>query len=206
MPGAQVGLFGGTFDPIHIGHLIIAEEVRTRLGLDRMIFIPAGLPPHKLDQAITAPQHRLEMVRLAIADNSHFAVSRVDIDRFGPSYTVDTVRLFLDGWGAHTELYFLMGADSLVELPTWRQPDRLMRLCRIVAVGRPGYRVELAELDRLLPGAANLIRMMDTPIVDISSTDIRRRVQQGRTIRYLVPAAVERYIVEHRLYTFPAVD
>jgi len=200
MSSAQVGLLGGTFDPIHLGHLIIAEEVRTRLGLDWMIFVPAGLPPHKLAQAVTQPHHRLEMVRLAIADNPHFALSRVDIDRLGPSYTVDTVRLFLDGWGAHTELYFLMGADSLIELPTWRQPDRLMRLCRIVAVGRPGYRVNLAELDRLLPGAANLIHIMDMPTLDISSTDIRRRVQEGRTIRYLVPAPVERYIVEHRLY------
>lgn len=198
-----IGLIGGTFDPIHLGHLIIAEEVRTRLGLDRMIFVPAGLPPHKLGQSITQARHRFEMVRLAIADNPHFALSRIDMDRFGPSYTVDTVRLFLDGWGAHTELYFLMGSDSLIELPTWRQPDRLMRLCRIVAVGRPGYRVELSELDRLLPGAANLIRILDTPTLDVSSTDIRQRVREGRSIRYLVPVTVERYIEEQGLYRQP---
>lgn len=196
----RIGIIGGTFDPIHVGHLIVAEEVRTRMGLDQIVFVPAGLPPHKLDQPTTEPGLRFEMTRLAIADNSHFIISRIDTDRLGPSYTVDTIRLFLDGWGAHTEVYFLMGSDSLAELPTWRQPDRLMRLCRIVAVGRPGYRVDLQELDRLLPGAAMLIQMMDTPTLDTSSTDIRRRIHQGRTIRYLVPPAVECYIREHGLY------
>ncbi|MBN1933147.1 MAG: nicotinate-nucleotide adenylyltransferase [Anaerolineae bacterium] len=196
----KVGLIGGTFDPIHLGHLIVAEQVRTRLELDRMIFIPAGLPPHKLDEAITDPRHRLEMVRLATADNPYFALSRVDIDRLGPSYTVDTVRLFLDNWGARAELYFLLGSDSLAELPSWRQPDQLIHLCRIVAVGRPGYNVNLAELDRLLPGVTNLIHIVDTPTLDISSSDIRRRVREGRSIRYLVPQAVEQYIDEHHLY------
>lgn len=196
----QIGVIGGTFDPIHIGHLIVAEQVRTRLGLDQMIFVPAGMPPHKLDQIVTPAQQRFEMVQLAIADNPHFASSRIDMERLGPSYTVDTLRLLLDRWGAQTEIYFLMGSDSLIELPTWRQPDRLMRLCRIVAVGRPGYGVDMAELDRLLPGAAMLIRLMDTPIIDISSTDIKRRVREGRSIRYMVPASVEQYICAHQLY------
>lgn len=197
----RVGVFGGTFDPIHIGHLIIAEEVRTRLELDQMVFVPAGLPPHKFGQPVTDVRERLEMVRLAIAGNPCFSISRMDIDRLGPSYSVDMVRLFLDGWGADTEVYFVMGADSLAELPTWRQPDRLMRLCRIVVVGRPGYRVDLHELDRLLPGAAMLIRMVDTPALDISSTDIKRRVHEGRSIRYLVPQAVQEYIHQHHLYS-----
>lgn len=197
----RLGIVGGTFDPIHIGHLIMADQVRTRLGLSRMVFVPAGLPPHKLDQHITDPEQRLEMVKLAIAGNPSFSVSRMDIDRFGPSYTVDMIRLFLDAWGANTEIYFLMGADSLIELITWRQPDRLMRLCRIVAVGRPGYQVDLKELDRLLPGAALLIRLVDTPALAISSTDIKRRVRKGYSIRYMVPDAVERYIHEHGLYT-----
>jgi nicotinate-nucleotide adenylyltransferase len=165
-----------------------------------MVFVPAGLPPHKRDQRITAPEQRLEMVKLAIAGNPHFAVSRMDMDRFGPSYTVDTIRLFLDAWGSSTEIYFLMGADSLIELATWRQPDRLIRLCRIVVVGRPGYEVDLQELDRLLPGAASLVRLVDTPALDISSTDIKRRVGEGYSIRYMVPQAVERYILEHGLY------
>jgi nicotinate-nucleotide adenylyltransferase len=165
-----------------------------------MVFVPAGLPPHKLAQPITDPGQRLEMVKLAIAGNANFSVSRIDVDRFGPSYTVDTIRLFIDAWGAETEVYFLMGSDSLAELVTWRQPDRLMRLCHIVVVGRPGYDVDLGELDRLLPGAALLVRMVDTPILAISSTDIKCRVRKGHSIRYLVPQAVERYIYEHGLY------
>ncbi len=196
----RAGVIGGTFDPIHIGHLIIAEQVRTRLGLDQMVFVPAGLPPHKIDQWITAPQHRLNMVKLAIAGNPHLAVSLIDINRFGPSYTVDTIRLFLDQWGAQAEIFFVMGSDSLADLPTWRQPERLMRLCRIVVVERPGYRVVLDDLDRLLPGAASLIRMLDTPTLDISSTGIRRRIREGRSVRYLLPQAVEQYIRTHGLY------
>ena len=198
--GLRIGIIGGTFDPIHVGHLIIADQVRTHLGLSRMVFVPAGLPPHKLDQQITDPEQRLEMIKLAIADNPHFCVSRIDVDRFGPSYTVDMVRLFLDAWGANTEIHFLMGSDSLAELVTWRQPDRLMRLCRIVAVGRPGYEVDLQELDRLLPGAALLVRLLDTPTLDISSTDIRRHVHNSHSIRYMVPQTVEHYIYEHGLY------
>ncbi|MBN1584602.1 MAG: nicotinate-nucleotide adenylyltransferase [Anaerolineae bacterium] len=199
--GLRIGIIGGTFDPIHIGHLIIADQVCMRLGLSRMVFVPAGLPPHKLDQPVTDPEQRLDMVKLAIADNPHFCVSRMDLDRFGPSYTVDTIRLFLDAWGANTEIYFLMGSDSLAELVTWRQPDRLMRLCRIVAVGRPGYEVDLKELDRLLPGAALLVRLIDMPTLDISSTDIKRYVGNNQSIRYMVPRVVETYIYDHGLYT-----
>jgi nicotinate-nucleotide adenylyltransferase len=199
----RIGILGGTFDPIHVGHLIIAEEVRTRLGLSQVVFVPAGLPPHKRGWAIAAPEHRLQMIKLAIAGNPHFSLSRLDIDRSGPSFTVDTVHLLLDAWGADAEIYFIMGSDSLAELPTWHQPERLMRLCHIVAVGRPGYRVDLTELNRLLPGATTLIRMMDTPALDVSSTDIKRRVREGRSIRYLVPRAVERYIQEHSLYAVP---
>jgi nicotinate-nucleotide adenylyltransferase len=180
--------------------LIIAQEIRTRLDLNQMTFVPAGVPPHKLDQEITDPERRLEMVQLAIADNAYFAVSRVDIDRSGPCYTVDTIRLLETGWGKESEIYFTIGADSLAELPTWYQPECLLRMCHIVAVGRPGYRVQLDELDRLFPGALSAIRVLDTPEIDISSTDIRQRVRKGRSIRYLVPLAVERYIREHGLY------
>jgi nicotinate-nucleotide adenylyltransferase len=196
----RIGVIGGTFDPIHIGHLIIAEEARTRLDLSRVVFVPAGQPPHKTVQQISDPERRLEMVQLAVSDHEHFCVSRLDIDREGPCYTVDTIRLLRNVWGADAEIYFLIGADSLADLPKWHQPDRLLRMCHVVAVQRPGYKVDLAKIDRLIPGAAVLIQMLAAPTLDISSTEIRNRVGAARSIRYLVPASVERYIDQHGLY------
>lgn len=198
--GRRVGVIGGTFDPIHIGHLVIAEEARTRLELERIVFVPAGRPPHKLDHDIADAEQRWEMVGLAIGDNPHFVASRVDIDRAGPCYSVETVRLLQDAWGPETRIFFLIGSDSLSELPTWYQPYRLLRQCQVVAVARPGHPVELGEVDRAIPGAAALIQVLEAPVLDVSSTEIRRRVREGRSIRYLVPAAVERYIREHALY------
>lgn len=196
----RVGVLGGTFDPIHIGHLFAAEEARIRLGLDRVLFVPAGLPPHKLHVDVTAVQDRLAMVELAIADNAAFFLSRVDVDRFGPSYTVDTLELLRDEYGSEVNLYFIMGSDSLAELLTWRKPERLIRLCRIVALTRPGGRVDLEDIDRLLPGAMARIQLLEMPLLQISSTDLQRRVRMKLPIRYLVPPAVERYICERRLY------
>ena len=200
----RVGLIGGSFDPIHAGHLSIAREVRERLGLDRMVFVPAGQPPHKLGKRLADAEHRLAMVRLAIAGHPHLTVSRVDMDRPGPCYSVDTVRLLRDRlWsarGAETQIFFLIGADSLAELPTWYRPRELLRLCTVVAVGRPGYDVDPGDLERLLPGAPPVLYLrLNTP-VDVSSTDIRRRVAEGRSIRGLVPEDVERYIHKHGLY------
>lgn len=196
----RVGILGGTFDPIHIGHLAAAEEVRVRLALERVIFVPAGLPPHKLHLDVTPTEHRLKMVQLAIADNPHFTLSRVDIDRFGPSYTVDTVELLRDEYGPEAELYFIMGSDSLAELLIWHQPERLIRLCRVVALTRPGHRVDLEELDHLLPGAIARVQLLDMPLLQISGTDLQRRVRMGLSIKYLVPPAVEAYIRQHGLY------
>jgi nicotinate-nucleotide adenylyltransferase len=196
----RIGVIGGTFDPIHLGHMLVAEEASARLELDRVLFVPAGAPPHKIGHRITDPEIRLEMVRLAISDHACFGVSRIDVDRRGPSYTVDTIRLLRDEWGMDAEIFFLIGADSLVDLPIWHQPERLLRLCQVVALRRPGYEVDLDELDRLLPGAALLVRMLDIPVLDISSTKIRQRVRQGQSIRGLVPPVVERYIGEHGLY------
>jgi nicotinate-nucleotide adenylyltransferase len=198
--GRRVGVIGGTFDPIHIGHLVVAEEARTRLELEQMVFVPAGRPPHKLDHDMADAEQRWEMVGLAIADNPQFTASRVDIDRDGPCYSVETIRLLQEAWGPQTRIFFLIGSDSLSELPTWYQPYRLLRQCQVVAVARPGYPVELEEVDRALPGTAALIQVLDAPVLEISSTEIRRRVREGRSIRYLVPAAVEQYIHEHRLY------
>lgn len=206
----RIGVLGGTFDPIHIGHLVAAEEVRARLDLERVVFVPAGLPPHKLHIHVTPTEHRLNMVQLAIADNPHFALSRVDVDRFGPSYTVDTVELLRDEYSPNAELYLIMGSDSLAELLTWHKPERLIRLCRVVALRRPGYRVDLEELNRLLPGAIARVQLLEMPLLEVSSTDLQRRVRMGLPIKYLVPPAVEAYIRQHGLYqdfrSYPNVE
>ncbi len=196
----RLGVFGGTFDPVHYGHLVAAEEVRYRLGLDKVLFVPAGTPPHKLDQDITPTRHRLAMLELAIASNPGFAISRVDIDRHGPCYTVDTLALLHQEYGPGAELYFLMGMDSLADILTWKDPERLIRLARIVVVGRPGFQADVDELDKVLPGAAERICIVDTPLMEVSSSDIRQRVREGAPIRYQVPEAVEAYIRAHRLY------
>jgi nicotinate-nucleotide adenylyltransferase len=145
-------------------------------------------------------EHRLAMVELAIASNPHFAVSRVDIDRFGPCYTVDTIELLRDEWGPGAEIYFIMGSDSLLDILTWYNPRRLIRLCRFAVVSRPDYQVDLDELDALLPGVASRVQMLNAPELAISSTDIQRRVREGLSIKYQVPEAVEDYIYEHKLY------
>ncbi len=196
----RMGVMGGTFDPIHHGHLVAAEEARAQLDLEQVIFVPAGMPPHKLDHPISSAEHRLRMVEMAIADNPHFTVSRVDIDRFGPCYTVDTIALLHDEWGPNAEIHFIMGTDSLADILTWHQPERLIRLCRLAVVRRPDYEVDLAELDRLLPGVAARVYLLDMPLLEISSTDLQRRVRAEQPIKYQVPPAVEAYIYEHRLY------
>jgi nicotinate-nucleotide adenylyltransferase len=195
-----VGVIGGSFDPIHVGHVSIAREVRERLALDRMAFVPAGQPPHKADKHLTGVEQRVEMVWLAIAGDPHFELSRVDVDRPGPCYSVDTVRLLREAWGEETQIYFTIGADSLVELPTWYRPEELLRLCQVVAVERPGYPVDRGIVERLYPDAPSILYLeLETP-VDVSSTEIRRRVAEGRSIRGMVPEAVERYIHRHGLY------
>lgn len=196
----RLGVFGGTFDPVHYGHLVAAEEVRYRLRLDKVLFVPAGMPPHKLDHDITPTRHRVAMLELAIASNPGFALSRVDIDRHGPCYTVDTLALLHQEYGPGAELFFLMGMDSLADILTWKDPERLIRLARIVVVGRPGFQADVDELDKVLPGAAERICIVDTPLMEVSSSDIRQRVREGAPIRYQVPEAVEAYIRAHRLY------
>jgi nicotinate-nucleotide adenylyltransferase len=196
----RVGVFGGTFDPIHIGHLVSAEEAWVELKLERVVFLPAGLPPHKLDHVMSPVEHRLAMVELAIASNPHFAVSKVDIERFGPCYTVDTIELLRDEWGPGVEIYFIMGSDSLLDILTWHNPRRLIRLCRFAVVSRSGYQVDLDELDALLPGVTSRVQMLNAPELAISSTDIQRRVREGLSIKYQVPEAVEDYIYQHKLY------
>ncbi len=203
-PQRRFGVLGGTFDPIHIGHLIIAQEVVSALQLDRLFFLPAGDPPHKRNRHIAPAAHRLRMVELAIADNPAFALSRVDVERSGPSYTVDTLRLLHEQWGPLTEIYFVIGWDMLDDLLTWRDPAGVVQQTdKLVAVHRPGYENDpryLAHLEVVLPGILERLVLLEAPQIAISSSDLRQRVATGRPVRYQVPEAVERYMLTHKLY------
>lgn len=200
----RVGVLGGTFDPIHYGHLVIAEEARAALALDGVIFIPAGDPPHKQGEQIAAARDRLAMLELAIAANPYFSISLVDMDRPGPSYTVDTLRLLRAQWHESTEIFFIIGWDSLEEFPTWHDAAGILeQLAHLVAVHRPGYVEEPAfrdNLERRLPGITARLLAVPAPQLDISATDLRRRVVEGWPIKYQTPETVERYIYEHGLY------
>ncbi len=196
----RVGILGGTFDPPHMGHLILAEEARDQLHLNRVLFVPAGDPPHKRDRHLTPVEHRLAMVSLAIADNPAFFLSRVDADRPGPHYTVDMVRLIRDQYPPDVELYFLMGFDSLADLPNWYKPQELLSMCQLVALTRFDVELDWDYLESRLPGVRQRVRILDMPELELASHVIQARVRSHRTIRYQVPPAVEAYIYKHRLY------
>lgn len=196
----RLGILGGTFDPIHIGHLIVAEEVRVRLSLQQVVFVPAWVSPLKLTHRAAPPECRLRMVELAIQDNPHFGVSRIELDRRGPSFTVDTLRAIRAACGADVELFFILGADSLGSLKAWRRPQEILRLARLVAVSRPTYQVDLHALEQDLPGISATTDLVTTVEIGVSATDIRARIAQGLSVRYIVPAAVETYLEGHRLY------
>ena len=191
----RIGIMGGTFDPIHHGHLVAAEEARHALELERVLFIPAGSPWQKESSGVTPALQRVEMVEAAVSDNAAFEVSRVDVDREGPTYTVDTLRAVT---AAHpdVDMYFITGADAILEILTWKDPDEALALATFVAVTRPTY--DLSKLDTVR--LRDRVVTLEIPALAISSTDIRRRVAEGRPIRYLVPAAVGSYIAEHGLY------
>ena len=197
----KLGVLGGTFDPIHNGHMAVADEVRKRLELDEILFIPTGQPWLKAEKPLTEAKYRTEMVRLAIADRSYYKLSTMEIDREGPSYTVDTMAELKNQCGNGSDLFFILGWDSLAELPEWREPGRIIRLCRLVAVPRPGYkRPDLKMLEKNIPGLTERVTVLDKPKVDISASDIRERVGRGQAIGGLVPEAVKRYIREKGLY------
>jgi len=189
------GLLGGTFDPVHIAHLVMADQAVSQFGLTGLVFVPAARPPHKRDGAVAPFADRLEMVRRAIAGHPRLSVSDVEARREGPSYTIDTVRALADALPGE-QLYFVAGSDSLAQLAGWRLPDDLLAECRFVVAPRPGFSVESADArfrDRVL--------LLDAPLLDVSSHDIRERVRRGASIRYLVPDAVEAFIREKSLYT-----
>jgi nicotinate-nucleotide adenylyltransferase len=197
----KLGILGGTFDPIHLGHLIIAEEAMSSLGLDRVLFVPAGDPWMKADTTITPRQHRLAMVLDAVGDNPKFKVSPSELERFGPSYTVETLKEFKEDYGLQTELYFIIGADALKDFGKWHEPERVLELCTLAVVGRPAQEaLDLSALEATLPGIGKRVAMVDDVAIGVSATDIRERVAEGRSIKYLVPPAVEAYIQEHGLY------
>lgn len=195
----RVGIFGGTFDPVHVGHLILAEQARDHARLDQVWFVPAPRPPQKNGQAITRFEQRVEMLELAIAGQPAFRIDEVERHRTGPSYTVDTLAELKARHPGHT-FFLLLGGDSLADLPTWREPRRIVEQAGLVVMARPGTppvtEVELAA--RL--GTAVSLEVVPAPQIDISSRDLRRRVAEGRSVRYQVPRAVETYIREKGLY------
>lgn len=199
----RLGLFGGTFDPIHLGHLILAEQCREALGLDRVWFVVTAMPPHK-SGGRTAVSHRLEMARIAVAGHPAFEVSEIEAKRPGPHYSVETLtELHRERPG--DDLYFLIGSDSLVDLPCWREPDGIARLATIVVVNRPGIdrnRTDSPDLPDLGPGTRPL-QAVTVPPIGISSTDLRRRLAEGHSVRFMVPRGVEAYIEAHELYRPP---
>ncbi len=202
VPGS-VGILGGTFDPIHHGHLVIAEEAREALGLERVLLVPTASPPHKPGRPVTDAADRLAMVGLAIAGNPGFEVSRVETERGGASYTVDTLAaLAADGID---QPWFILSAEALAGFAAWREPGRILDLCRLAVVPRDGYEpLDRAWIAERFPGREDRVRFLPGPLLPISGSVVRRRAAVGRSVRYLVPDAVARYIAAHRLYTEPA--
>ena len=201
---ARVGLFGGTFDPLHVGHLILAELCREQLNLAQVDFVVSADPPHKQGAAVSAFAHRAEMVRLAIQGADGFRVDESEAQRHGPSFTVDTLQN--RARGSDDELWFLIGADSLRDLASWRDPERILQLARLGVVERPGVSVGKESVPDTVPGLAERVDWVESPLIELSSNVIRSRVQHGRTIRYQVPDAVRRYIEDHGLYRRDGAD
>ena len=201
--GERMIVFGGSFNPVHLGHLIMAEDAREQFQADRVLFVPAAQPPHKPAAALAAPEHRIEMLRLAVQDHAAFSVSDLEIRRGGVSYSVDTVE-HLRRERPDRALLFLVGGDTLPEIHLWRDVYRLLDLCEVITLVRPGYPPDRLRADGLglrEPWASRLARGVATGHqVDIASSEIRQRIATGRSIRYLVPPAVERYIRVHHLY------
>ena len=185
-----LAIMGGTFDPIHYGHLMAAEQVRHRFNCDKVLFIPAARSPHKTDSVISPAKHRLAMTRLAIASNSYFEVSTLEINRSGLSYTIDTIKAIKKIY-CPKQLYFITGADAILGIAEWKNPEELLKLCYFVAVSRPGY-----DIDNL----QQKIISIDIPALAISSTEIRRRVRAGEPVKYMLPESVEEYIKKQQLY------
>ena len=218
----KIGIFGGTFNPIHQGHLAIAEEVRSAVRLEKILFIPAGDPPHKKDQEVVPARHRLEMVRLAIQNCPHFEISEMEIQRTGKSYTVETVEALKTAYPTDTEWFLILGLDAFLDFPLWREPDRLLTLCHFIVVSRPGFHfrelrrlpflqsADPGQLTRLDEGRGDSHRLALSPYTrlillrvgswEVSATGIRSHLSGGKRRRNLLPRSVESYIMSHQLY------
>ena len=196
----RLGILGGTFDPVHLGHLVIAQDAATALALDRVLFLPSGIQPLKRGRPVTSAAHRVAMVERAIAGNPAFALSRADVDHPGPSYTVDTLDRLRAAWGPAAAFWFIVGEDSLAGLLAWRDPAGILARARLAVAPRPDVQVPWPALAAALPDLPARIDPVPAPLLAIRATDLRARVAAGRSIRYLVPAAVEAYIHEQGLY------
>ena len=194
--GRKLGVMGGTFDPIHNGHLTTAEEALVQFGLDEVVFVPTGRPWMKEHEDVSPPEHRYLMTVIATASNPRFRVSRIDVDREGPTYTIDTLRALADQ-ESDAELFFVTGADAMLEIFEWKEPQDLLALAHFIAATRPGY--DLATLESST-ATRDRVSVMAIPALAISSTDVRRRVREGRPIRYLVPEGVKSYVEKTGLY------
>jgi nicotinate-nucleotide adenylyltransferase len=195
----RIGILGGTFNPIHYGHLVIASEVKDRLNLEKVIFVPTGKAPHRKVKGAT-PDQRYEMVCLAIKENSSFEVSPIEIEKSKivdrPTFTVETITKFIKIYGKRAKIYFIVGLDEMLKISTWKEPKKLLELSKFVVVTRPGY--ELGKLDKRIASKVIVVQVLG---LEISASDIRKRIKDGKPIRYLLPQSVEEYIREKKLYS-----
>jgi len=199
----RIGLFGGTFDPPHLGHLILASEAQSQLELTRLLWVLTPEPPHKQDQVITSIEHRLAMVKLAIEDNPGFELSSVELDRPGPHFTIETVQI-IARQNPSAQIVPIIGGDSLRDLPTWHEAKELLYACHWVGVmRRPSDAANLEALERELPGISSKVHYVDAPLLEIASREIRVRIAHGQSVRYYLPKSVYDYIEEHHLYHQP---
>ncbi len=206
----KIGILGGTYDPIHQGHISLAHHVYHNLNINTILFVPAADPPHKQNKIITPVHHRLEMVSLAIAGYPYFELSRVDIDREGPHYSVDMIRILRGkynrshnsraGYLTVENTFFILGADSLIDLPTWHKPNHLLELCQLAVVNRTDYKPDLAQLTQILPELPKKIHWVSTPTLSISATDLRKKLAVGADVGDELTDSVKMYILEHGLY------
>ena len=196
----KIGIFGGTFDPPHLGHLILASEARAQLRLTRLLWVLTPVPPHKLDRPVSSLQDRLAMVQLALKDEPAFELSMIEVKRPGPHYTLDTVQVFAEQ-EPDAELILLLGGDSLRDLPTWHRPAELVAACHQIGVmRRPGASVDLAALEMEIPALRAKVKFVEAPLLEIASSEIRRRAARGLPFKYYLLPAVYQYIQEHQLY------
>ena len=197
----RLGILGGTFDPIHIAHLIIAEEAREQLDLSAVVFIPAGDPWLKASEPLSPADLRLDMVRSATASNPFFQVSDIEVKRSGPTYTVDTLENLHSTWEVPTEAFFILGLDALIELPRWRDPERFVELCTPVVFTRSANsQAQVEDVKAVVPGLREKLRVLEGSVIEVSSTEIRRRIAVGGSVRYMVPPEVSELIARHGLY------